>query len=180
MQRSALTITFLMGLLPMTAQAQHEKQTALPIPASVRAEHEEIHKQLTAATRLPGQTGVLARRLAQVLHPHFEREEQIALPPLALLGPLARNETEPAMPHALAMSDSLRAELPSMLREHKTIAAATQALGKMARKERQTAAASLADNLLQHARSEEEIFYPAAVLVGQVIRSRTSARSGTQ
>jgi hypothetical protein len=52
------------------------------IPKSIRVEHEEIHSTLAEATKAAGAVGVAARELAQVLHPHFVREEQIALPPL--------------------------------------------------------------------------------------------------
>ena len=51
-----------------------------------------------------------------MLDPHFERENQIALPPLGLLAPLAAGKT-PAGPQALAATDVLRKELPRMLEE---------------------------------------------------------------
>jgi nitrite reductase/ring-hydroxylating ferredoxin subunit len=57
------------------------------IPASIQAEHEEIHTELVAATKAPGAWE--AARPRRVLHPHFVREEEIALPPLGLLAPLA-------------------------------------------------------------------------------------------
>ena len=61
------------------------------IPSSIRAEHDAIHDALERATQEPGRVGEAARALAKALHPHFVREEQIALPPLALLAPLARH-----------------------------------------------------------------------------------------
>jgi hypothetical protein len=67
------------------------------IPGSMRAEHEEIHRALERATQAAGRVGEAARALAKVLQPHFEREEQIALPPLGLLAPLARGEFSPEM-----------------------------------------------------------------------------------
>jgi len=65
----------------------------LMIPQSLQTEHEEIHEALTNATRAPGRVGAAAKELAAVLHPHFERENQIALPPLGLLAPLAAGQT---------------------------------------------------------------------------------------
>ena len=163
--------------LPAAAAAQYPdhagRGTGLPgIPASLRAEHQAIHERLEAATRLPGATGPAARDLAAVLHPHFMREEQIALPPLGLLGPLSRGEFSPAMRDVLPLTDSLRAELPRMLEEHEAIRAATARLGETARAEKQTDAAALAEALALHAKSEEELFYPAAILVGDFIRAR--------
>ncbi|HEX6629846.1 MAG TPA: hemerythrin domain-containing protein [Gemmatimonadaceae bacterium] len=152
--------------------AHHAQVTPYGIPASIRAEHQEIHEALEAATRAPGRVGAAARELAAVLHPHFQREEQIALPPLALLAPLARGETSPAMRAVLPLTDSLRAELPRMLREHEAIHTATARLGEVARAEGDSAVAQLADKLALHAQEEEELLYPAAVLVGDLVRAR--------
>ena len=162
--------------LPGAAAAQHTDhaghQSGLPgIPASIQAEHQDIHARLEAATKAPGETGRAARALAAVLHPHFTREEQIALPPLGLLGPLARGEFTAGMREVLPLTDSLRAELPRMLEEHAAIHTATARLGEAARRENEADAAELADALALHARSEEEVFYPAAILVGELIRT---------
>ena len=147
----------------------------IAIPASMREEHDEIHKALERATMASGNVGAAARALAKVLHPHFEREEQIALPPLGLLAPLARGEFTSAMLDVLPMTDSLRSELPRMLQEHAAIHAATAKLGEVARAERNTAVVKLAEQLALHAQSEEELFYPAAVLVGDIVRARSAA-----
>jgi hypothetical protein len=145
---------------------------AIAIPTSTRAEHEEIHEQLVAATNVAGRVGEAARALAALLHPHFVREEQIALPPLGLLAALARGEVSADMSAVLAMTDSLRAELPRMLEEHKAIHAATLHLGEVAQAEQNMEVAHLASSLALHARSEEEVFYPAALLVGDLVRAR--------
>ena len=163
----------------VAAQQPHpdRRNAAMRIPESLRLEHEEIHAELVRATQAPGRVGAAARDLAAVLHPHFEREEQIALPPLGLLAPLARGEFTPDMRAVLPMTDSLRAELPRMLQEHQAIRAATLRLGEVARAEGHTATAQLAAALALHAQSEEELFYPAAVLVGDLVRIR-AGRSG--
>jgi hypothetical protein len=148
-------------------------QPEIRIPGSMRAEHEEIHAELVRATKAPGRVGAAARELAAVLHPHFVREEQIALPPLGLLAPLGRGEATPEMRAVLPMTDSLRAELPRMLEEHKAIRAATIRMGEAARAEGNLAVARLAETLALHAQSEEEMLYPAAVLVGDLVRART-------
>ena len=67
----------------------------ITIPQSLQAEHHEIHEALAEATPAPGRVGAAAKELAAVLDPHFERENQIALPPLGLLAPLAAGEHRP-------------------------------------------------------------------------------------
>jgi hypothetical protein len=142
------------------------------IPEPLRAEHAEIHAGLAAATQMAGSAGEAARALEDVLAPHFLREEQIALPPLGLLAPLARGEFNPSMTSVLPMTDSLAAELPGMLREHEVIDAAAARLEEVARTEGVVEVERLAAALRAHARSEEEILYPAAVLVGEIVRRR--------
>ena len=152
------------------------QKPVLSIPGSLQTEHEEIHKALVEATRAPGRVGAAARELAAILDPHFERENQIALPPLGLLAPLAAGQTPAGLPEALAMADALRKELPRMLEEHKRIRAATEKLRAAARDDKATAHEHFAEALASHARMEEEILYPAAILVGDIIRARVTSK----
>lgn len=175
----ALSSVFLALLPRETAIAQESHmhtavRTAakVQIPGSIRAEHEEIHASLIEATRVAGPVGVAAKALAAVLHPHFVREEQVALPPLALLAPLSRGEMPEGAATVLAMSDTLRAELPTMLEEHKRIRAAVAELGRVARAVGAAKYERLAEQLAQHALTEEEVLYPAAILVGDLLRAR--------
>ena len=154
--------------------------TQIAIPESMRLEHGEIHAELVRATQGPGTVGDAARELARILHPHFVREEEIALPPLGLLAPLARGEFAPEMTEVLAMTDALRTELPRMLDEHREIRAATRHLGEAARAEGNMDVAHLAEKLALHAQSEEELFYPAAILVGDLVRARSLAEGKRQ
>jgi iron-sulfur cluster repair protein YtfE (RIC family) len=150
----------------------------IQIPKSIQAEHEAIHAALVEATKAPGRVGTAAKDLAEVLHPHFVREEQIALPPLGLLAPLATGDYLPqsTLSEALAMTDSLKSELPRMLEEHKKIRAAVDKLRQAARAEHATKSEQLAEQLALHAQTEEEVLYPAAVLVGDIIRARLQSK----
>jgi hypothetical protein len=57
------------------------------IPQSLKSEHRELHDELARATQAGGEIGEAARTVAMVLHPHFVKEEEYALPPLGLLAP---------------------------------------------------------------------------------------------
>jgi hypothetical protein len=152
------------------------QKSPLTIPGSLQAEHEEIHHALVEATRAPGRVGSAAKELAAVLDPHFERENQIALPPLGLLAPLSAGKTPAGLQEALAMTDALRKELPRMLEEHTRIRAATEKLRAAAHEAKAAAQEHLAEALASHARTEEEVLYPAAILVGDVIRARMAQK----
>ena len=161
---------------PGQADRAGAQKSVITIPQSLQGEHEEIHEALVAATRVPGRVGAAAKELAAVLDPHFERENQIALPPLGLLAPLAAGETPAGMQEALAMTDALRKELPQMLEEHKRIRAATEKLRTAAREEKASVHERFAEELAAHAQTEEEILYPAAILVGDIIRARMTRK----
>ena len=161
---------------PSQAGRAGAQKSTIAIPQSLQTEHEEIHEALVAATRAPGRVGAAAKELAAVLDPHFERENQIALPPLGLLKPLAASDTPGGMQEALAMTDALRKELPRMLEEHTRIRAATEKLRTAAREEKAAVHEQLAETLAAHAQTEEEILYPAAILVGDIIRARISQK----
>lgn len=94
------------------------------IPEPLTHEHEELHARLAEATKLGGPVGDAAKAVAQVLHDHFVREEQIAMPPLSLLPALAEGRVSAEMAEVFTMTDALKAELPRMLEEHKRIKAA--------------------------------------------------------
>ena len=175
-------VSIALACLVSPGLAQHtpsgDRADGTSIPESIREEHGEIHSALVEATKAPGQVGLAARELAGVLHPHFVREEQIALPPLGLLEPLATGKTIPAarVKEILAMTESLRAELPQMLEEHTRIRDAVKKLGAAARAEKSAKAERLAAELAAHARTEEEVLYPAAILVGDVLRMRQETK----
>ena len=162
------------GLLgvPAAAGAQRAADSArTALPSTVREQHQELRTELTNATKLAGRTGLAARALAALLQPHLVREEQIALPPLTLLGPLSRNERV-ASPWVLPMTDSLRREMPRMLREHVAIRAAAARLATEAQSEGQQLVVRFTDKLATHMRVEEELLYPAALSVGDLVRAR--------
>lgn len=173
---AALSISVVVPESPMASGQTSRtggQSATIHVPESLRTEHQAIHTALATAIAAPGRVGAAAKQLAAVLEPHFKREDEIALPPLVLLAPLAAGERPPGMAEALAMSDTLRKELPRMLEEHKQIRAATEKLRTAAREEKASVHEQFANELALHAQTEEEVLYPAAILVGDVIRART-------
>lgn len=146
------------------------------IPKPLQAEHEQLHSTLVKATKERGAVGEAARDVARLLHPHFVREEQFALPPLALLSDLARGGVTPEMTEVLPMTRRLKAELPAMLAEHRQIVGALDKLRAAARAANLPAYERFADALALHAQTEEQVLYPAAVLVGEHV-ARSSNRT---
>jgi len=140
------------------------------IPSSLQSEHQELHNELAMAIHETGKLGEAAKKVDIVLAPHFEKEEEFALPPLGLLSALAGGKIQPEMSKVLLMTDRLKDELPQMLKEHKAIVDALDNLKDEAKKARRSEYLLFAEKLILHARNEEEVLYPAAVLVGEYIK----------
>jgi hemerythrin-like domain-containing protein len=70
----------------------------------------------------------------------------------------------------LTLTERLEADLPAMLEEHQAIVAALQRLREAAERAGRKDIVAFAEQLVQHARTEEEVMYPAAVLVGRHVR----------
>jgi hypothetical protein len=140
------------------------------IPQPLKEEHEELHTELVRATQAGGKVGDAAKAVAQVLHPHFVKEEEFALPPLGLLPQLAQGSVTPEMRGVLPLTDRLKADLPQMLQEHKAIVGALRNLIEAARSERKPEFVRFAEKLMLHAQSEEQVTYPTAILIGEYVK----------
>ena len=58
-------------------------------------EHEELHVELVKATKMRGKVGDASKRVAEVLHPHFEKENEFSLPVIGVARELAEGKTFP-------------------------------------------------------------------------------------
>jgi hypothetical protein len=145
------------------------------VPPSLSAEHGALHAELSAATKLPGAVGEAARAVAQLLHPHFVKEEEFALPPLGLLPQLARGQLTKDVSQITKMTDRLKEEMPAMLAEHRAIVIALRELEKVGLACGEERVIRLAEKIISHAQAEEEVMYPAAILVGEYVKVKLPA-----
>ncbi|MDD1757934.1 MAG: hemerythrin domain-containing protein [Methanotrichaceae archaeon] len=139
-------------------------------PLSLKTEHKELHAELAKATKAGGATGEAAQSVAKILHPHFLKEEEYALPPLGLLPVLAGGKTSSDLRAAVDMTDRLKADLNHMLLEHKEIVGTLKVLIEAARSEGKDEFVHFAEKLTLHAQTEEEVLYPASILVGEYLK----------
>lgn len=144
-------------------------------PHSLKLEHEELHAELVRLTQGSGKTAEAAKTVAHILHPHFVKEEEYAMPPLGLLPLVAEGKITPEMREAVKMTDRLKADLQEMLSEHKVIVEALENLKTAAKAEGKKDAAHFAEKLVLHAKTEEEVLYPASILVGEYLKIKLSS-----
>jgi hypothetical protein len=141
-------------------------------PLSLRREHEELHADLARAGQMPGLLGQTAREVARIMHPHFLREDEYAIPPLSLLPRVAKGQITPDMAEVIPLVARLKEEMPLMIEEHRAILGAVRAFALAAESDGDEKAIRLAAELAVHAQLEEEVLYPAAVLVGEVVKAK--------
>ena len=144
-------------------------------PRSLKTEHEKLHETLRAATEETGELGAAASSVAELMHPHFLKEEEYALPPLGLLSDLAQSVVTPDMKDVLILTDKLKAELGQMLAEHQSIVVALEKLSAAAKKAGKTEYVEFSEALKLHAQTEEEVTYPAAILIGKYVRIKADS-----
>jgi len=142
------------------------------IPTPLKLEHDELHADLVKAKQAGGRVGDAAKMVAKVLHEHFVKEEEFALPPLGLLSALARDQIDEDMKTVVPMTDRLKAELPEMLQEHEAVVAALKTLIAAAEADNKPEHARFAEKLILHAQTEEEVLYPTAILIGEYLKLR--------
>ena len=148
----------------------------LVTPPSLKEEHEEIMGSLYEFSRLPGETGKSVKELLDVLEPHFEKEERLAMPVLGTLSELASGDKTAVNLRAIVESqDDLLQEYDNMFEEHTELKKFIQNARRYAKQENHEEVVDLLDALSHHARVEEEVLYPAALLAGTVAKCLLSS-----
>ena len=85
-------------------------------PKSLAMEHEELLKELEAGFVGGGKVAEAARRLMEMIRPHFATEEELVLPPLSLLSAIAAGNITEEMKEVQAvmhekLTDADKAEI---------------------------------------------------------------------
>lgn len=83
---------------------------------------------------------------------------------------LSKGKVTPDMKDILLMTDKLKTDLNQMLKEHEEVVAVLEKLVAAARKERKLEYVRFAERLTLHAQTEEDIYYPAAILIGEHLK----------
>jgi hypothetical protein len=143
-----------------------------PLPGSLTLEHQEILRELGRFAEPASPTATVARSLLDVLEPHMQREEEFVYPPLVLLPAIAEGRITPDMNWAIPLADRVAAERATLFEEHSEIMGAVGELLSAASINGEDALLAFGHRVAAHALNEIEILEPAAILVGETLRSR--------
>lgn len=144
------------------------------VPSAILKEHTDLLSKMQALTSFMDSTGQVARKLYDLMQHHFEEEEDFVLPPLAVLPLLASEQFPERHEELLLLTEKLKTQLSHMNAEHQMIKVHVGELKQAAALEGYSIPAGFEENLHRHAQMEEEIFFPAAILVGEYLKQKSN------
>jgi hypothetical protein len=160
-----------------TVSLQSPREPHRPAPLPLLLEHAELYASLKAAAREDGDLGATARAVLELVEPHMKREQALALPPLRLLPRLANREFGGEIADVVAVTERLRAELPTLRSEHLAIKRALEELWTTAWAVGRPEYAFLTQRVNRHIEIDEQVLYPMSLVTGDylaLLRVQTS------
>lgn len=142
----------------------------LRTPKSLEEEHEELMGALRQSSELDDETGKAVKELLKILEPHFEKEERVAMPVLGALTELVSGEKIDNLKEIADAQRELLNEYKTMFEEHQRIGMLIERAEAEAKRENHQEIAEILEALGHHARVEEEVLYPAALLAGTLAK----------
>ena len=142
----------------------------LTTPSSLEEEHKEIMGSLRNAARFSDGTGKAVKELMKVLEPHFEKEEKVAMPVLGSLSELVSGEHVSNLREIADSQGALLQEYENMFQEHQILKQFIERAKAEAKRESHEEVSDLLDALAHHAKVEEQVLYPSALLAGTLAK----------
>lgn len=170
---------YILPLLLFLVQCRHKEEnivTQFPgkpqVPSSIKEEHEYLLDKIHRIKLLPDSTGLAAGKLNDLMQHHFKEEEDMALPALGLLPLLSAGKLPDQSKEIIELCEKLKAQLVHLDVEHQLIKAYMDELMKVAIKENHPEVTELEQALQKHRKTEEEVFFPTAILIGEYLKLR--------
>jgi len=140
------------------------------IPKALMHGHENLCAEIEEIIASGGKTGEKAKFIQESMKAHFKKEEAYALPPLGFLLALSEGNWEIDSDAAIKMSEMLLSKLSELQEEHENISTALLDLKITADEENNQAAIQFIKNLTLHVEVEDQVLYPATILIGNYLK----------
>jgi len=141
----------------------------LKVPQSLREEHEAFIEGLKSYSTGNGETASAVRELLGLLEPHIEKENEFVLPLLGVLRGLAAGKPVENPRAVMRAYEKCARQYVNMFAEHSPIRQSIKETRRLAKEQGQDGVVDILDALAHHSRVEEEVLYPAALLVGTLV-----------
>jgi len=142
----------------------------LTVPDALLLGHDEARADFVRASKHGGRIAKAGERLAQLCLPHFEHEEGIVFPVLALLPDLERGTLRRRMMELMPLISDFRAMQDAMRGHHQEMASALEEFLQAAHREKSREFTDFAHNLRAHERIEDEVIFPRVILIGNYLQ----------
>lgn len=139
-------------------------------PSVLKKEHERLLGEIGRLASYPDNTGKAAGSLDTLMQHHFGEEEDFVFPQLAVLPTLASGEMPDQSEELITLGEKLNAQLSHLHAEHQMIKAYMQELKSAAAEDHRAEFEVFENDLDRHAKMEEEVIFPAAILVGDYLK----------
>ena len=140
------------------------------VPSSIKETHLAILERIQKMTMYNDSSAGIAMKLDSLMQHHFKEEEDLILPPLGLLPSLANDQMPEQTKDVIRLSENIKTMMTHMSVEHQLIAAYIKELKQASTMENQAEIMEFEKEVIKHAVSEEEIFFPAAIMVGEYLK----------
>jgi len=171
------TAVLLVGVAAVGLPRSEATQLPQTIPQSLRLEHQEIIRQITALAEQPAPVGPEARKLLDLVKPHLQRHEEVILPPLTLLPLIAKGKVTSDMKWALPLIDRAKAGQEQNLQEQQQITLQLNALAAAGEQANDAQAFKTAQTIAGDMLAEEELTQPTVAMLGDYLRAKLPAGS---
>ncbi|HEX6170187.1 MAG TPA: hemerythrin domain-containing protein [Chitinophagaceae bacterium] len=146
------------------------------VPSSIKKEHENLLDQIHRITLFRDSAGLVAIKLNDLMQHHFKEEEDFALPPLGLLSLLASGKIPEQSNEIILLTDKLPSQLTHLGVEHQLIKAFMDELRQADTNGSHPEIIEFEKELHKHANTEEEVFFPAAILIGEYLKLKVTRK----
>ncbi len=144
------------------------------IPGVLLQEHDEIRTELKRAVLEHGPIGEAAKHVARLCLPHLDLEEKEVFPAFAILRQLVLDHWRPEMKQIAPMVFHFSQHSDDLIHQHQKIIAAIENLWEAAYEDGNGEIANFARHLASHERMEDEVLYPALILIGKYLQEKLS------
>lgn len=172
-------ILYILLMVAMLAQCRREQpdyMTQFPgkpeVPHFIKQEHDYLLGELEKLTLTKDSTGRVAARTLEFMQHHFQEEEQYVLPPLQSLPSLASEIIPEHSAEIIRLTEKLRSQLTHMNADHQMIMAHLEELKQAAAYDNHPDVTLLEEQIHRHARVEEEVYFPAAIVIGEYLKQK--------
>ena len=149
------------------------------VPSSIKKTHLYLLEQIQKMTLYKDSSGRVAKKIEELMQHHFKEEEDLILPPLGLLPSIANGQIPEQSEEVILLSENVKSMMNHMSVEHQLINAYIKELKQASDKENLPEILEFENEVIKHATSEEEVFFPASILIGDYLKLN-SAKTHTK